>query len=641
MNGAQVDGIDFSIVMTEVLESHIDMTPVRGDIPLIASRDLPLFAMFPERMVITISGRKMLIKTAIREQELKWLANCQRGSFILLMERYHGITMEDTFALLASRSIPNSLTVEEASDILGTIAKDPLDHDDTDQENDNDDDKTHLDYYINGPTREDIRFRVGETIGESSHMYYGNVEYVLRETQDPIEVGGDMVPEAVRDFVWKKKVLISPHINPAQPDYYSQMGMSYVTQFFQTHVGWWKKILAPFSLNDRVVAIGDGAGVIKSFRANVRSSDLYQTQMTLPGVMKMSIPEAIAEVKKEDIVCLSYVAVFFRQLDWIRLREIGCRIIILDKFTALVPTDLECHIVSKNLVSYGCMAGGEGMSFDQAKHANILYSENLLKLPKFFTNDYDDAIRYLHAMQPSRVFVATEEHAVAFKELGFQVESTPEVTNDILLYSKSFYEHAIRISKGFSSYFYTSGKVEASIEELPMSQTRLRLESRTSYKVKKTVPGIAGLISQILFTELDNDYYVINWPFESTREFRYFYESETDRYSKVVEFSPVDASDVNVVTMTESRVRLENGTVTLTLPRRESGFSMEEVRKLCAWGRRFGMPEEVGALIKESMWRRAMVARNKKLCTCGEKLERGNCQHCDSFDSSASDRLPG
>jgi len=145
----------------------------------------------------------------------------------------------------------------------------------------------------------------------------------------------------------------------------------------------------------RIVAPGDGSGLIASRTSNSLCTDSVITQATHPNVKKMTISATLKKLKKNDMLVLIYVSAFLTTRDW-KIVNSCPNLIVFDRYAPLGCRSLPyagdgCW----STVKVSCPVS-EGKSWD-----NIPFSENLICLlnPNFLS--FRDPYIYYSRLKPT------------------------------------------------------------------------------------------------------------------------------------------------------------------------------------------------------------------------------------------------
>lgn len=271
-------------------------------------------------------------------------------------------------------------------------------------------------FSIRGPSAKDMRFAHSPMPCEGYELPFKEGTAVFKEDDT---ITDDMEMENYIKAQVFSHAFAERWKNPRfhSDDYY--VASSYSAWSFGSHVRQWKKILEKIPIGDRLVAPGDGCGVLASLRdGTVVSGDLHVDVTSHPAVRKETITETLQRAAQmqcdTDTWCmLSYVSHFLTQDDWMFLGLSGWKVVICD-FKHVIREELTgMEIVGPGVVAY---ANGHQMEnieiqsdiheFREKKPAPIMYTENLLRLENVCIVSMSPTVDYLFDMCPKAKYVS-------------------------------------------------------------------------------------------------------------------------------------------------------------------------------------------------------------------------------------------
>lgn len=378
------------------------------------------------------------------------------------------------------------------------------------------------------------------------------------------------IPEDVRHMFWSETIpLYKGGSSVKDPAYYTKNPEKYAVETFAERVS--DLMFVVQAATTRIVAPGDGAGVVLTLAEGMKkeclSTDLYPPANSKKGVQRMSILETLLQTRPTDLLVLSYVSVFLTKIEWEIIRRKKLKVFILDDRPVLRHLGHLPVYRGFRATSYGFEVKNDPRWARQVQQETLRYTENLLVLPTLYVERYDEGLLYMQSMQPYRTFLTHPDYMEYFLSVGIKLKLDKE---PVLYWAFYLAEHVQNMREGKHSYYYMSGRTEGGMMELrDLMKPFNILQCRTTY----LMPDVMETPAKLKTVHEDGIVY-LNWPYETTMEYKYSHRSSTAQRDGILHFR----TDTKPEFIVMSKKELESR-VYIKLAKGTEVFSFETVTR--------------------------------------------------------------
>jgi hypothetical protein len=206
------------------------------------------------------------------------------------------------------------------------------------------------------------------------------------------------IPDALK-MVWLGLVRKVPDRKDfLDPTYYEIAMDSYVAATFHDHHKQMSQILSQIPSSKRIVAPGDGLGIVQSIRPDAIVGDLYSTVSSVP---KETFLQTLVRGKRADklsILILSYVTSLMSEIELYSCSNWEGPVIWIDSSQRCPLPGM--RLAARNVYERGVHIGGCISKEIPTPSEYTRYTENLLSLEAIQYIGRNDAVAYWESMRP-------------------------------------------------------------------------------------------------------------------------------------------------------------------------------------------------------------------------------------------------
>jgi len=245
---------------------------------------------------------------------------------------------------------------------------------------------------VNGPSLSDVQWLRGAGSIKESYPF-GNVYYDIMTERVLPAVVSQIVPPIEVQRAWQNFYFKPVPIDLLDVDYYMENSLNYSSWSFGLHTKQVASVLSSVPKFYRLVAPGDGWGVVKK----MASHRVYSTDIVHGVDATETFTETFFKLQPGDVLVLSYLWSLLDPADQALVLGWEGPIVLIDS----QPRIMGFTTVGQGVFSRNCDEWFSGMITPEGYHEqSVLYTENLLRIEEVSTQVQTSAYLYLITHRP-------------------------------------------------------------------------------------------------------------------------------------------------------------------------------------------------------------------------------------------------